>query len=58
MIRNSAQDLYTDIYMVALAVVTVVSSHEGDSHELVFVFVLRVGQERERRDAISAPAAS
>ena len=57
MIRGSAQDIYTDIYKVALAVATVVSSHEGDSHELVFVFGLSVGQEREREreETQSAP---
>ena len=55
MIRSSPQDIYTDIYKVALAVATVVSSHEGDSHELVFVFGLSVGQEREETQSAPQP---
>ena len=38
------------IYKVALAVATVASSHEGDSHELVVAFSLSVGQERGERE--------
>ena len=53
MIRSSPQNILIDT--VALAVAIVVSSHKGYSHELDVEFGLSVGQERERRDAISAP---